>query len=92
MAKIVRFIPVSLIARQVIRLLPGVLLKTLVARGPPPARRVGQGARPEFEHAMLIFRRNGLLGLHCCQLRDILVLFSTLATRLTENVDMARMR
>jgi hypothetical protein len=53
---------------------------------------VGQGARPEFEHAMLLFRRNGLLGLHCCQLRDILILFSTLATRLTENVDMARMR
>ena len=92
MAKIVRFIPVSLTARQVIRLLPGVLPKSLVASGPPPARRVGQGARPEFEHAMLLFRRNGLLGLHCCQLRDILILFSTLATRLTENVDMARMR
>jgi len=41
---------------------------------------------------MLVFRRNGLLGFHCCQLRGIVVLFSTLALRLTENVDMAGMR
>jgi hypothetical protein len=45
----------------------------------PPGRRVGQGARPELEHTMLFLRDNGLLGLHWCQLRDILILFSTLA-------------
>jgi hypothetical protein len=32
---------------------------------------------------MLVFRRNGLLGLHCCQLRDIDMLFNMLARRLT---------
>ena len=37
---------------------------------------------------MLFFRRNGPLGFHCCQLRDILILFSTLATRLdSKNVN-----
>src|SRR6266478_1830358 len=55
LAKIVRLIPVSLIARQVVRLTLRVLLR-LAARIPPPTRRVGQGARPEFEHAMLFFR------------------------------------
>jgi hypothetical protein len=44
---------------------------------------------------MLFFRCNGPLGFHWCQLRDMLMLFSTLATRLTGNVgmnvDMAQM-
>src|SRR6202048_1713781 len=66
LAKIVRLIPVSLIARQVT---PRVLL-SLVAQVPPPTRRVSQGAWPEFEHAMLFFRGNGPLGFHCCQLRE----------------------
>jgi hypothetical protein len=83
-AKIVRFIAISLVARQVVRLLRGVVLKRLVARVPRPAGRASQGSRPKFEHAMLFLRRDGLLGFHCCQLRDILVLFSTLARCLTE--------
>jgi hypothetical protein len=96
--KIIRFVPVSRIARQIVGLLPGVLLLSLLARVSPLTkvspltRRMSQGARPEFEHAMLICRRCGLLGLHCCQLRDILISLSTLATRLTYKVDMARMR
>ncbi len=92
MAKIVRFIAVSIVARQVVRLLRGVVLTRLVTDVPQPTRRASQGARPEFEHAMLLLRRDGLLGFHWCQLRDILILFSTLARGLTENVGMARMR
>jgi hypothetical protein len=92
MAKIVRFIAVSLVAREVVRLLRGGVLSRLVAQVPQPAGRASQGARPEFEHAVLLFRRDGLLVFHWCQLRDILILFSTLARCLTENVDMARMR
>jgi hypothetical protein len=53
---------------------------------------VSHGARPELDHAMLFFRCNGPLGFHWYQSRDILILFSTLATPLTENVGMARMR
>jgi len=92
LAKIVRFIPVSLIARQIVRFLPGLLRLGLLAQLAPPTGRVSQGARPEFEHAMLFFRGSGPLGLHWCQLRDILMLFSTLARRLPDDVDMARMR
>jgi hypothetical protein len=54
-----------------------------------PNLKADRVARPEFEHLMLFLRRNGPLGFHCCQSRDILILFSTLATRLTENVGMA---
>jgi hypothetical protein len=92
MAKIVRLIPVALIARQIIRLLQRVFLLNLPSQISPLTRRMGQGARPEFEHAMLFLRLNGPLGFHCCQLRDILVSFSTPATRLTENVDVTRIR
>jgi hypothetical protein len=56
---------------------------------------VSQRSRPELEHAMLAvrgFRRNGPLGIHCCQLRDNLTMFSTQAAPLTENVGMAGMR
>jgi hypothetical protein len=52
--------------------LPGILRRNLSARFSPLARRARQGARSEFEHAMLFFRRNGLLGFHVCQLRNIL--------------------
>jgi hypothetical protein len=38
---------------------------------------------------VLSSRRNGPLGLHCCRSRDILILFSTLADHLTDNVGMA---
>jgi hypothetical protein len=41
---------------------------------------------------MLVIRRNGPLGFHCCQLRDIVTLFSTLAACHIWKVDMARMR
>jgi hypothetical protein len=41
---------------------------------------------------VLIIRGNGPLGLHCCQLQDILTLFSTVAACRIEKVDMARMR
>ena len=91
-AKIVRFAAVPFIARQIVRLLPDVLRWSVAARVSPLARWMRQRARPEFEHAMLFFRRNRLLDFHCCQLRYIVVLFSTLAMRLTENVDMAGMR
>jgi hypothetical protein len=91
MAKIVRLIAGALIARQVVRLRLRVLL-LLPAQLRPLARPMDQGARPELEHAVLFLRRNGLLGFHCCQFRDILILFSTPAARLTENVGMARMR
>jgi hypothetical protein len=110
MTKIVRFFPVALIPRQVIRLLPGVLLASVFlpsvfmrsvlmrsfrAKVSLRTRRPSRATRPEFEHAMLFFRCNGPLGFHLCQLRDMLMLFSTLATRLTGNVgmnvDMAQM-
>jgi hypothetical protein len=91
LTKIVRLISVPFVARQVVLWLSLLRLSRLTQLS-PPTRRLKRGARPEFEHAVLFFRRNGPLGFHCCQLRDILILFSTLATRLTENVGMARMR
>jgi hypothetical protein len=48
-----------------------------------PALRLHHGARPELEHAVLFFRGNGLLGFHGFQFRNVLMLFSTLAARLT---------
>jgi hypothetical protein len=81
MAKIVRFTAVTLITRQIIGFLPE-LVKGAVAWVSSPAWRVSQGARPEFKHAMLFFRCNGSLGFHCCQSRDMLILFSTLARSL----------
>ncbi len=90
MAKVVRFIPGAFIARQVIGLGTGVFRLSLPTRVTLPTRRADRVARPELEHPMLFLRRNGPLGFHCCQSRDILMLSSTLATRLTENVGMAR--
>ena len=89
MAKVVRFIPGAFIARKVIGLGKGVLRLCLPARVTLPTLRAERVAWPEFEHPMLFLRRNGPLGLHCCQSRDILILFSTLATHLTDNVGMA---
>ena len=91
MAKIVRFFPVAFIARQIVRramFLNGVALV-------PALGRRSQGSRTKLKHAVLPIRRdrrrnNGPLGFHWCQLRDILNLFSTLATRLPENVGMTR--
>src|SRR3984893_3344314 len=93
--KIVRFVAVPLVAGQIVRLGLGVFVERPVTRLPSSARRVNQGARPKLEHAMLFFRyvrRNRPLGLHGYQLRDILMSFSTPATRLTENLGMARLR
>jgi hypothetical protein len=59
LAKIVRFAAVSFIARQVIRflrLLPAVRFRGAAGWGAPPVRRLSQGARPEFEHPMLLIR------------------------------------
>ncbi len=90
LAKVVRFIPGAFIARQVVRLGTGVFRLSLPTRVTLSTRGADRVARPELEHPMLVLRRNGPLGFHCCQSRDILILFSTLATRLTENVGMAR--
>jgi hypothetical protein len=57
-----------------------------------PTRSVSRVARAKFEHTMLLFRRNGLLGFHCCQLQEVLLQFSTLDTPLTDNVGMAPVR
>src|ERR1700738_5110944 len=92
MAVIVRLFPVALIARQIVRLGLGVLVRGMVAEASPLPRRVSEGTRTELEHAMLFFRRNGPLGLHWCQLRNNLLLSSTLATRITKNVGMAGIR
>ena len=89
MAKVVRFIPGVFIARQVIGLGAGVFRLSLPARVTLPTLRADRVAWPEFEHPMLFFRRYGPLGFHCCQSREILILSSTLATRLTDNVGMA---
>ena len=89
MAKVVRFIPGAFIAREVIGLGTGIFRLSLPARVTLPTLRADRVAWPEFEHPTLFLRRNGPLGFHCCRSRDILILFSTLATRLTDNVGMA---
>src|SRR6202022_386150 len=91
-AKIVRFIPIPLVARQIIRLWSGILLGSPVARISPPWGRVSQGTWPEFEHPMLIVRRNGPLGFHCCQLRESWYYLARSRGVFTDNVDMARLR
>ena len=90
MAKVVRFIPGAVITRQVIRLGTNGFRLSPPMRVTLPTRGADRVARPELEHPMLLLRRNGPLGFHCCRSRDILMLFSTLATCLTDNVDMAR--
>ena len=90
MAKVVRFVPGTFVARQVIGLGRGDFRLSLPALVSLPAQRADRVARPEFEYPMLVIRRNGPLGFHCCQSREILILSSTLVTRLTDNVGMAR--
>ena len=75
MAKIIRFVPGLFMVRPIVR--SGIFPRRRLARVCPPTRRMSQGARPEFEHAVLFVRRHGLLGVHCCQLRVVLTLFST---------------
>jgi hypothetical protein len=89
MAKVVRLIPGAVIARQVIRLRTSGFRLSPPMRVTLPTRGADRVARPELEHPMLLLRRNGPLGLHCCRSRDILMLSSTLATHLTDNVGMA---
>jgi hypothetical protein len=74
MAEIVRFFPVALVARQVVRLGLNILVRGMVIRASPLTQRVSEGTRTELEHAMLVFRRqvfrgNGPLGFHWYQLR-----------------------
>src|SRR3954471_1977355 len=83
-AKVVRFVPLSLIARQIIRLVRSVVPRSLAAGVFWPAWRVSQGARPEFHHAVLFFGRDGLLGFHWSQLRSITDIISTIVRRLIE--------
>src|SRR6266480_6890291 len=64
MTKIVRLFPVALVAR------PRAFLPSLLSRFFPLTRRAHRGPWPELEHAMLLLRRNWLLGIHCCQLRN----------------------
>lgn len=89
MAKVVGFILGVLIARQVVGLGTGNFRLSLPALVILPTQRTERVAWPEFEHPMLFLRRNGPLGFHCCQSRDILILSSTLPTRHTDNVGMA---
>jgi hypothetical protein len=71
LAKVIRVIPGALIARQIIGLgtvvfrfsRPGLVIR--------PARRTDRVAWPELEHLMLLLRRNGPLGFHCCQSRGL---------------------
>jgi hypothetical protein len=76
MAKIVGFIALALIAGEIVGLgglglgfpAPG----QLAVFGALTAMRCESGARPEYEHAVLVIRLYGPLGLHCCQLRNML--------------------
>jgi hypothetical protein len=71
LAKVVRFISRLLVTRQVVRVFRSVLPERVVAFVTPPVRRMSCSARPKPEHAVLFFRRDGLLVFHCCQLRHI---------------------
>jgi hypothetical protein len=64
LAKVVRFLAVLLVAREVIRFRLSVFLRGLLAQFFPSGRRVGRSARPELEHAMLVVRSDGLLGFY----------------------------
>jgi hypothetical protein len=86
MPEIVRFVVDPLVARQVVR-----LLLVLASGVPPhlatPGRRSGHAARPELEHPVLfLLRCDGLLGLHGCQLQENVMLSSTFAVPITDNV------
>jgi hypothetical protein len=66
-AEIVRLLPRTFVTRQIERLTLAVLMLRL---GPHIGRsrgRMKRAARPEWKHAMLFFRCNGLLGFHWCR-------------------------
>src|SRR5580704_19590912 len=86
MVEIVRLFPRPLIPRQVERLQAVVLLSRLSVHIAAEGGRLGRLARSELEHAVLLFRCDGPLGLHCRRLREILSIFSMHAARLAENV------
>ena len=69
MPEFVRLLLVLRKVRQIPGLEPAVLVLDLLIVL-PLNRQMRRGARPEFEHAMLLIRRNGLLGFHRCQLRE----------------------
>ena len=68
--KIVRLLPRPLIARQVVGLLPGVLLRWT-------AGRLRRCTRPEPEHAVFVIRTDWPLGFHCCWSEASVSHFST---------------
>ena len=74
LTKIVGLIPGLLVTRQIAWLSLCVVTRTLLRIS--PLRRSRRGARPEFKHAVLFLGRDGLLGIHCFQLRYALI-FST---------------
>src|SRR3954468_4859121 len=65
MAKIVGFLPGSLIAREIVCFLPSIARLAILAR------RLGHRARAELEHAVLVIRSNWPLAFHLCRIRDI---------------------
>jgi len=71
LAKIIGLIPRLLVARQIVRLGACVFVEALLAR---ISRRTRHGARPEFKNPVLFLRGDGLLGIHCFQLRYMLLL------------------
>ena len=86
LTKIVGLIPGLLVARLIARLALCLVTKTLLA-WIPAFRWSRRGARPEFKHPVLFFGRDGLLGIHCFQLRYHLI-FSTPAYGAQKNLAM----
>ena len=66
MTEVVRLVVEALIARQVARRVPGIFRLPRIF---PPAGRMRRGARPEFDHDMLVVGRNGPLGYHVSRVR-----------------------
>jgi hypothetical protein len=66
-AKIVRLLPRTFVARQIERLGLAILMLRLDPQIGPLRGRLKRAARPEWKHAMLFFRCNGLLGFHWCR-------------------------
>jgi hypothetical protein len=50
---------------------PDMVLRCLPTRLALPAGRLGKGARPELEHAVLVIRQHWPLAFHRCLVRDI---------------------
>jgi hypothetical protein len=68
MAKVVRLVSSLLVRRQIVRFRICALTERLLAQI-ASVWRTRHGARPEFKHPVLFLGRDGLLGIHCFQLR-----------------------